>query len=263
MYAFAVYTDIDELKQYRGGPGAGDAATIMGIDYPNDEYYSVYTWNNSSTVTESLPEIIQPVVGDPTIGRWVRVDAANAASPPVNADWNASSGLARILNKPSLSNVATSGNYNDLTSRPTLATVASTGSYVDLLNKPTIPVLSFSSPSLRTVGLATAYQANDTTKPAQITVNLTSTSSISLSGSSNNEGEVRIGPLATVASGASGSPVGIYRNNLGGTLIVGLTLTTQSCQTVSFTLPTGWYFAIRQTSGTGLNIVSAYEQSIG
>lgn len=35
---------------------------------------------------------------------------------PVNADWNATSGLARILNKPSLF----SGDYNDLINKPTI-----------------------------------------------------------------------------------------------------------------------------------------------
>ena len=41
----------------------------------------------------------------------------------VNADWNATSGAAKILNKPNLANVATSGNYNDLTNKPTIPTV--------------------------------------------------------------------------------------------------------------------------------------------
>ena len=67
----------------------------------------------------------------------------------VNADWNASSGAAQILNKPTLF----SGNYNDLTNKPNLfdgnynslnnkpdlATVATTGNYNDLNNKPIIP----------------------------------------------------------------------------------------------------------------------------
>ena len=38
----------------------------------------------------------------------------------VNADWNANSGDAEILNKPNLATVATSGNYNDLANRPTI-----------------------------------------------------------------------------------------------------------------------------------------------
>jgi len=96
----------------------------------------------------------------------------SAAATQVNADWDASSGVAKILNKPdlsvyaqssSLATVATSGNYNDLSNRPsipaaqvnadwdaasgvaqilnkpTFATVATSGDYDDLTNKPTIP----------------------------------------------------------------------------------------------------------------------------
>ena len=48
----------------------------------------------------------------------------------VNADWNATTGKAEILNKPDLSIYAESAD---------LSTVATTGSYDDLLDKPTIP----------------------------------------------------------------------------------------------------------------------------
>ena len=89
--------------------------------------------------------------------------AASGGTAQVNADWNAGTGLAQILNKPSLATVATTGSYNDLSNKPsipagqvnsdwnagsglaqilnkpTLATVATTGSYNDLSNKPTIP----------------------------------------------------------------------------------------------------------------------------
>ena len=57
----------------------------------------------------------------------------------VNSDWNASSGVAEILNKPTLAAVATSGAYSDLTGTPTLAAVATSGDYDDLTNKPSIP----------------------------------------------------------------------------------------------------------------------------
>lgn len=40
----------------------------------------------------------------------------------INADWNAVSGDAQILNKPTLSTIATSGNYLDLSNRPTIPT---------------------------------------------------------------------------------------------------------------------------------------------
>lgn len=81
----------------------------------------------------------------------------------VNSDWNASSGVAEILNKPNLSTVATTGDYNDLSNKPSipaaqvnadwnsssgvseilnkpsLAAVATSGDYSDLSNTPSIP----------------------------------------------------------------------------------------------------------------------------
>lgn len=48
---------------------------------------------------------------------------AAGAEVNVNADWNATEGDALILNKPTLSTVATSGSYNDLTGKPTIPTV--------------------------------------------------------------------------------------------------------------------------------------------
>lgn len=45
---------------------------------------------------------------------------AAGAEVNVNADWNATSGDAQILNKPSLATVATSGSYTDLTNKPTI-----------------------------------------------------------------------------------------------------------------------------------------------
>jgi hypothetical protein len=44
-----------------------------------------------------------------------------------------------LSNTPNLATVATSGSYNDLTSKPNLASVAVTGSYNSLINKPSIP----------------------------------------------------------------------------------------------------------------------------
>jgi hypothetical protein len=41
----------------------------------------------------------------------------------VNSDWNAVSGVAQILNKPTLAAVATSGDYNDLANKPTIPSV--------------------------------------------------------------------------------------------------------------------------------------------
>ena len=81
----------------------------------------------------------------------------------VNSDWNATSGIAMILNKPNLANVATSGSYNDLTNKPTLFS----GNYNDLTNKPTIPAAQVNSDWNATSGVAkilnkpTILSAND------------------------------------------------------------------------------------------------------
>jgi hypothetical protein len=64
---------------------------------------------------------------------------AENAEVNVNADWNATTGDAQILNKPTLATVATTGAYSDLSGTPSLATVATSGSYTDLSNTPTIP----------------------------------------------------------------------------------------------------------------------------
>jgi hypothetical protein len=84
-------------------------------------------------------------------------DLSNKPTIPaaqVNSDWNATSGVAQILNKPTLATVATTGAYSDLTGKPTLATVATTGSYTDLSNTPTIPAAQVNSDWNATSGLA-------------------------------------------------------------------------------------------------------------
>ncbi|MCR4917723.1 MAG: hypothetical protein K5912_02135, partial [Alphaproteobacteria bacterium] len=65
----------------------------------------------------------------------------------VNSDWNATGGVAQILNKPNLATVATSGSYNDLIDTPTIPAAqvqsnwneADTSSKAYIQNKPTIP----------------------------------------------------------------------------------------------------------------------------
>lgn len=105
--------------------------------------------------------------GVATLDGTGKVPASQLPAPSggtqVNSDWTATSGVAQILNKPTLATVATSGSYTDLTNKPTipaaqvqsdwnattgvsaiankptLSTVATSGSYTDLSNTPTIP----------------------------------------------------------------------------------------------------------------------------
>ena len=105
--------------------------------------------------------------GSGTSGQYLKSTGSSVAwttfptipAAQVNSDWNATSGLAQILNRPTLHAVATSGQYSDLSGLPTIpaAQVNSdwnsssgvsqilnkptlfSGSYNDLSNKPTIP----------------------------------------------------------------------------------------------------------------------------
>ena len=81
----------------------------------------------------------------------------------VNVDWNSTSGVSQIINKPTLATVATSGSYNDLLNQPTIpaAQVQAdwsenqsgslrfiknkpnifSGAYSDLTGRPTVPAV--------------------------------------------------------------------------------------------------------------------------
>lgn len=130
----------------------------------------------------------------------------------------------------------------------------------DVLTAP-LQALSVGSPNTRTLSLATAYQCTTSTKACVLTVNLTSTATLTLGGGATITGEVRVGSANTVASGASGTPVGLYRNSLTGTLVVGITINTDSYNTITVVVPANNYFAIRATAGS-MTVVSAYDQQI-
>lgn len=116
-------------------------------------------------------------------------------------------------------------------------------------------------PVARSLALATAFQATDPTKPAFVTVNLTSVANLTLAVGTTNTADLVIGATSAVASGV-GSVLAKYRNSLTGTLIVGLGINTDSGVTIVLPLPAGWFFAIRQTSGTVV-ITSAFDQALG
>jgi hypothetical protein len=120
---------------------------------------------------------------------------------------------------------------------------------------------SVGTPNTRSLSLATAYQASNTAKGASVNVNLTSTATLSLSGGTTNAAVVYIGSTSAVASG-SGTPICRYSNSNTGTLTLGLNLSTIAAVPCHFDLPTGWYFAVLQTSGT-VTITDAYDEAIG
>lgn len=87
------YTETDPIYS------ASVAAGITSSD--------ITAWNNKSDFSGNYNDL---------------TDKPTIPAAQVNSDWNATSGLARILNKPTLATVATSGSYNDLSNKPTIPT---------------------------------------------------------------------------------------------------------------------------------------------
>lgn len=124
---------------------------------------------------------------------------------------------------------------------------------------PTAPA-SIGTPNIRTLVTATAYQASDPTHPAIVTINLTSTANISLSGGTTNVATVLLGATNAVAGG-TGTIICSYGNSNTGTLTLGLNLSTIAAIPCTFMLPLGYYFAVRTTTGT-VTIGSAFDQGV-
>jgi hypothetical protein len=125
---------------------------------------------------------------------------------------------------------------------------------------PSGPV-AIAAPTSRAIALGMAYQATNPTKAALMTINLSSSASLSLSGGTVVAAEIVTGPTAAVAGG-TGIAVGRYNNTLSGALVIGLAVNNTAASPCSFFLPVGHYFACRQTSGT-VTITSAFDQALG
>jgi hypothetical protein len=95
-------------------------------------------------VTDGASDVKYPSVK--SVKNYVDQMAGNILAGQVNADWTATAGPAKILNKPTLF----SGSYSDLTGKPTLFS----GSYSDLTNKPVIPAAQVSVDWNATTGVA-------------------------------------------------------------------------------------------------------------
>ena len=137
-------------------------------------------------VLELLPEITTPT-GDININTsWGRITGNINNQEDLQLEFQtkadvsslstvATTGLySDLTGTPNLAAVATSGSYADLTNKPNLATVATTGSYTDLTNKPSIPTKTsdltndsnfVASTSLATVATSGSY-ADLTNKPS-------------------------------------------------------------------------------------------------
>ena len=98
------------------------------VDCNQDGSVELYHDNNFkfSTLSDGARVVGNLTISGTVDGRDVATDGTKldgisaGAEVNVQADYNATSGDAQILNKPSLSTVATSGSYNDLSNKPTI-----------------------------------------------------------------------------------------------------------------------------------------------
>ena len=97
---------------------------------------------------------------------------------------NATDGATRIVNKPSLALVATSGQWSDLVGKPVLASVASTGNYADLTGKPSSINYSSVTNTPRLSAIAITGSANNLSA-GSLTIDLIPTGSHSIGSVSN------------------------------------------------------------------------------
>lgn len=121
-------------------------------------------------------------------------------------------------------------------------------------------VNAFSAPNTRTVAFATAYQATDNTKPAMVGVEIECVVTVSLGSPTANTVELIIGSTNAVASG-TGTKVDTMKSDLSVSILLSLGFTNR--QFLQASLPAGYYFAARRTSGTACTVQSAFDQSVG
>lgn len=112
--------------------------------------------------------------------------------------------------------------------------------------------------------LGSAYQASDPARAAVMMLNLASLSSNSLlvATEASQKGELMIAATAAEITGGTAQKVAVHENTQGGVLVIGLTITQRIAQCISFLLPAGWFFGVRQTVGSNLSIASAFEQAV-
>ena len=108
----------------------------IGID---DVVYSITGEQEQADWDQADPTAVDYIKNKPTI-----------PAAQVNSDWDAESGVAEILNKPTLSAVATSGSYTDLTDTPTIPAAQVNSDWdaasgvAQILNKPTLAAVATS-----------------------------------------------------------------------------------------------------------------------
>lgn len=172
------------------------------------------------------------------------------------------SSVAGKANAASLSTVAFSGGYSDLSGKPSLATVATTGSYNDLSSKPSIPTVnawtvSVTLPTLTTSTGAAGFQLSST-RNATYTANVNVSTATQIGVASNIDGYV-VMEIAATNSSTAGDWMECSRSRKGQNigLAIALALTLNDTTPVSCDVPAGYYAKVRTVNTSGTPTYSA------
>lgn len=87
-------------------------------------------------------------------------DKPSIPSAQVNSDWEATSGVAEILNKPNLATVATTGDYRDLSHRPSIPSVGN-GTVTLQVNSTDVDSFTTNQSSNKSINLTVPTKTSD------------------------------------------------------------------------------------------------------
>lgn len=284
MYTVLALTNLAELRSRIGNVSNTAAASIMGQNYPIDEAYQVFVWDELSTLADNPPTVVVPNARIGSNGRWLHVDLD--VMPQVNADWNATGGVSMILNKPALlkGDTGDTGPEGPAGPQGVAGPQGPQGSVGPQGNQGIQGVQGASGPqglqgatgpqgvqgpigatgpaslgpvNTRTLAYATAYQATNPAKAALITVSLATNVVVVVAGGTDAQVSMKVGPTNSIASMTT---VATYRKNFGGVTLLGAGGWFKDCAT--FAVPAGYYFALSQDLGT-TNIDTAVDVQVG
>jgi hypothetical protein len=124
---------------------------------------------------------------------------AAGAEVNVNADWNATSGDAQILNKPTLATVATTGSYTDLIDKPTIVSSV-TGTAPIVSSGGTTPAISITAATTSAAGsMSSADKSKLNGIAAGAEVNQNAFSNVAVSGQTTVAADTKTDTLTLVA----------------------------------------------------------------
>lgn len=217
-----------DLKQNQSGVLDGFSDTDFGT---NDVMYATGSETFSTVTSTSYGRGLLNSASAAALKSSLSISTSDVSGyvAPVSADWSSSSGLSQIINKPSLSTVATSGSYNDLSDKPSIPAAA-----------------SFSNP---TRSLNSSFQISSS-RNALVSYTVDVSSALSLSGGQTGTVTLKYADDSGFTTNVVSVQSAVNGNT--GTLTIGLGLTQTGTASITGMIPAGKYVQIQtaNTSGT-------------